>query len=67
MARSNKRFDCQFGDYDGSIRWLVTHPKYQDCVAKAPDDYAAIKAVADWWGEDWLRYGFYTKCKVTKV
>ena len=64
---SKKYYDATFGDYTGSMRWLVSHPRYRDCIARAPDDIAAIKAAGDWWGEDWLRYSFYTKCKVTKM
>ena len=49
------------------MRWRVSHPKYRDCIAKAPDDIAAIKVAGDWWGEDWLKMNFYTNCRVTKV
>ena len=64
---SKKYYDCSFGGYIGPMRWLVSHPRYRDCVARAPDDIAAIKAAGDYWGEDWLRMNFYTNCKVTKM
>ena len=62
-----KYYDVSFGDYTGSMRWRVCHPMYRDCIVRAPDDIAAIKAAGDWWGEDWLKMNFYTKCRVTKV
>ena len=65
--KSNKHYDASFGDYTGRTRWLVKHAMYQDCVARAPDDIAAIKAAADWWGEDWLEAQFYMNCKVRKL
>lgn len=62
-----KYYDCTFGEYTGSLRWRVVHPKYRDAIVRAPDDIAAIKAAGDWWGEDWLRMEFYTNCRVSKA
>lgn len=64
---SKKYCDCRFGDYGGRLRWRVTHPKYRDAIVAAPDDIAAIKAAADWWGDDWLDNWFYIHCKVYKA
>ena len=64
---SKNHFDVSFGDYSGHQRWLVKHAKYQDCIARAPDDIAAIAAAAKWWDEDWLEAQFYMNCKVRKL
>ena len=72
MARtktSTKReYKACFGDYKGAVRYEVYHPAHKETLlVAAPDEYAAMKAAGDYWGDNWLSYDFYPNCVVTKA
>lgn len=71
MPRTRKEktdFNARFGDYSGGKRYDVYHPKHAETLrVAAPDEYAAMKAAGDYWGENWLNYEFYPYCVVTKA
>ena len=61
-----KDYDVAFGDYAGTKRWYVRHPAYQNSLTvAAPDDNAAMKAAADYWGQPFTAYAFYAYATVT--
>lgn len=70
MAKNldKSRWTARFGDYKGAVRYDVYHPRHKETLrVAAPDEYAAMKAAGDYWGENWLKTEFYSLCKVTPV
>lgn len=50
--------------YEGVKRYDVTAPGKRTILVSAPDENCAIVAAANYWGERWQNWEFYTGCIV---
>lgn len=65
---ASKYYDVLFGQYKGSTRYGVLHPRFnREIVVAAPDEYAAMMAAANYWGQEWTDYTFYAYCDTRKL